>query len=125
MPAVGQRVARWLLSVQQAGVLGCLLEFGGRAGPDGADVLGDDVEGPVPPGEAQQPVDVLVGVPLLQGPGGIAADGGVRGDIGDDDRAGRDDSAVCSSQVPPKMKNGKAPRRAVGGGAGAAVRISA
>jgi hypothetical protein len=50
-------------------------------------VFGDDVDGPVPPGEAQQPVDVLVRGPLLQGPGRIASDRGVRGDVPEEDRA--------------------------------------
>jgi hypothetical protein len=60
-----------LLSVQQARVLGCLFEFDGRACPDGTDVFGDDVDGPVSPGEAQQPVDVLVREPLLRGLAGL------------------------------------------------------
>jgi hypothetical protein len=54
-----------------------LFKFDGRTGPDGADVVGDGFDGPVPPGDAQQPVDVLVRVTLLQGLGGAAADDGV------------------------------------------------
>jgi hypothetical protein len=62
-------------------------------------VFGDDVDGPVPPGEAQQPVDVLVRVPLPQRPGRIASDRGVRGDIRDDYCSSRDDGAIADGDA--------------------------
>jgi hypothetical protein len=112
-------------------------------------VFGDDVDGPVPPGEAQQPVDVLVREPLLRGLAGLPPTV-VYGATSETTTAlaamiapspmvtpgmttasrpihtsfpmtvlprlwilGRN-SAVFSSQVPPKMKNGKAVEPIIG-----------
>jgi L-threonylcarbamoyladenylate synthase len=71
-------------------------DVGRGSGHDGADVFGDQVGGPVPPGCAQQPLDVGVVEALPDRFGRVAADDRVGRDVGGDYGAGRDDGAVAN-----------------------------
>src|SRR5207249_446435 len=56
--------------------------------------LADVFEWPVPPGQAGQAMNVVLGVPAADEPGRVAAGDRVVGDVVDDDRACRDDRSV-------------------------------
>src|SRR3954471_21706251 len=86
-------------SIMRSGppALGDPLDVGGSARHDRADVLGPELDGPVPPGRAQEALDVAVVEPLPEHGRRVAADDRVRRHVGGDDRARADDRTVTDA----------------------------